>query len=612
MSREGLRYQMFSRRALLVAGMKGLAVTVLGGRLYYLSIVKGQQFKLRAEQNAINLRLIAPERGEIVDRYGEMMVTNRLDYQVYLIPEQAGDLVETLKNLGRVINLKTAALERIEKRAKRQRNFVPVTVAQDLTFDEFSRVNVNSPDLPGVFPEAGRTRLYLDGAETGHIVGYVGAPRDEDELADPLYSLPGFKVGIQGLEKNFDLELRGIQGTRRVEVNSVGREIRELEPRQDAVKGDTLKLTIDLALQRFTHRRLGEDSASAVVMDCNTGDILTMASSPSYNPNDFNLGLSSANWNAMLEDPRKPLLNKSIAGAYPPGSTVKMVIALAALEKGIINDRTKITCTGKHPFGDRTFHCWKDEGHGEVDLMAAIRQSCDVYFYHLAEKLDIDDMAEFLYAFGLGQTFDLGMTGQREGTVPTRAWKRRTQNLAWQKGETLNVSIGQGALTASPMQMAVMTARLATGKAITPRIVQSVGEKEFNRVDGFAQMEVKPHQLAKMQKAMGLVMKPGGTAYDPRRPRSAVIQAGKTGTAQVRRITMQQREDDVKRNNDLPWKTRDHALFVGYAPAENPRYVVSVLVEHGGGGSSVAAPIGRDILDEVIALEAKRTSEGDA
>ena len=603
MSREGLRYQMFSRRALMVAGVKGLAVTVLGGRLYYLSIVKGQQFQLRAEQNAINLRLIAPERGQIIDRNGHKLATNRLDYQVYLIPEQAGDLVQTLSLLGRVINLSDAAIERVESRAKRQRKFLPVTVAQDLTFDEFSLVNVNSPDLPGVFPDAGRTRFYPDGSYVAHVVGYVGNPRDEDEISDPLFSIPGFKIGLQGLERSFEKELRGVQGTRRVEVNSVGREIRELTPRQEAVKGEDIQLTIDLTLQKYIQDRLGEASAGVVVMECQTGNVLAMNSNPTYNPNDFNLGFSRANWQALLNDPRKPLLNKCIAGQYPPGSTIKMVIALAALEKGIIDSGTTVTCTGDHALGDNVFHCWNPRGHGRVTLNKAISQSCDVYFYELAEKLDIDIMAEYLREFGFGQIYDFGIGGQKEGIVPDKAWKRRVLNKAWQLGESLNVSIGQGAMTATPMQLAVMTARLATGKSVVPKIVSSVGANKYRESEGFNALTIKPNLLKMVQEGMRSVMVPGGTAYDPNRPKSAVSIAGKTGTAQVTRISMQQREDEVDRNRTLPWAQRDHALFVGYAPVENPKYVVSVLVDHGGGGSSVAAPIGRDVLDKVVALE---------
>lgn len=605
MSHEGLRYSIFSRRALLLAGAKGLAVTVLGGRLYYLSIVKGKQYQLRADKNRINLRLIAPERGEILDRNGIKLATNRQDYQVYLIPEQADDVVSTLERLGRIIDVSDQNITRIQARLKRQRKFLPVTVAENLSWEEFSKINVSTPDLPGIIPDAGLTRTYPDGAVVAPVVGYVGVPRESDG-DDPLFGLPGFKIGVHGLESSFDKDLRGYQGTRRVEVNNVGREIRELKPRQNAVEGKSIELSLDIDLQRYSMSRLGESAAGAVVMDIKSGEILALASAPTFNPNDFNLGLSHENWNALLKDPRKPLLNKCLSGQFPPGSTIKMVVALAALEKGIINSKTKFHCNGKHPYGDRIFHCWQDKGHGDVDLEDAIKHSCDVFFYNLAEKLEIDDLAKMSERFGMGVVHDIGLENQKKGLLPTREWKRRTFDDIWHGGETLNVSIGQGAMLTTPLQLAVMTSRLATGRRVDPSLVRSIGGQSLNVNNAFATMGINPYHLKLVQKGMKGVMALGGTAYDYNRKRSKPVLAGKTGTAQVRRISIEERESGVLKNTELAWRSRDHALFVGYAPYDNPRYAVSVLVQHGGGGSTVAAPIGRDLLDKALEIEAKK------
>lgn len=608
MSHEGLRYSIFSRRALLLAGAKGLAVTILGGRLYYLSIVKGEQYQLRADKNRINLRIIAPERGEIMDRNGVKLATNRQDYQVYLIPEQADDVVMTLKRLGRIIDVSDQNITRITTRLKRQRKFLPVTIAENLSWEEFSKINVYTPDLPGIVPDAGLTRTYPDGPAVAQIVGYVGVPRERDGN-DPLFGLPGFKIGVHGLERSFDKELRGYQGTRRVEVNNVGREIRELKPRQNALEGKNIDLSLDIELQRFAISQLGELAAGVVVMDIKSGEVVTLASAPTFNPNDFNLGLSHENWQALLKDPRKPLLNKCLSGQFPPGSTIKMVVALAALEKGIINSKTKHVCDGKHPYGDRIFHCWQDKGHGEMDLEGAIKHSCDVFFYALAEKLEIDDLAEMSKRFGMGMVHDIGLENQKKGLVPTREWKRRTFDDIWHGGETLNVSIGQGAMLTTPLQLAVMTSRLATGRMITPNLVKTVGGQSQNLENDFGTIGINPYHLKLVQKGMRGVMAAGGTAHDYNRKRSKPLQAGKTGTAQVRRISIEERESGVLKNEEIAWRTRDHALFVGYAPYENPRYAVSVLVQHGGGGSSVAAPIGRDILDKALEIEAARVPD---
>lgn len=598
MAREGLRYQTYSRRALLLAGLQGVALGALGLRLYYLSIVNGEKYRLRADKNRISIRLIAPERGEIYDRNGEKLATNTQDLRALLVPEQTDQLEPTLAKVQQIIDLNDRRLSRIRRRISRQRKFVPVTLAQGLDWETFSRLNVEIPQLPGVMTDAGLSRLYPGGEAIAHLVGYMASPDEEDVYKSPLYQLPGFKIGKQGLERRYEALLRGASGTRRVEVNAVGREIRELPPREESIRGNDLHLTLDMTLQQYVMQELGEEAAGVVVMDVASGDVLAMASSPGYDPNEFTRGISNANWQALLKDPRAPLLNKSVSGQYPPGSTIKMVVALAALEQGLITPDTTYYCNGKHRLGDHTFHCWQNRGHGRLNMLEAIAKSCDVYFYEVAEKLDIDLIADMASRFGLGATFDMGVDGEKEGLLPTREWKRIFQQQSWQLGETLNVAIGQGAMLATPLQLAVMTARLASGRQISPRIVADMARDESY----FAPLDVNPFHLETVQRTMEMVMEEGGTAHDYARRKSATKQAGKTGTAQVRRISLAERqaEGGVLENDELPWASRDHALFVGYAPAEAPQVAVSVIVQHGGGGSSVAAPLARRIMDKAL------------
>ncbi len=609
MAREGLRYQVFSRRALLLTGAQGLVLTALGGRLYYLSVVQGEKYKLRAEKNRVALRLIAPERGEIFDRNRRKLATNRPDFRVFMIPEQAEEIASTLEKIGRVVRLDERRIARLERQIKRQRKFVPITVAQGLDWRTFARVNVAVPDLPGVVTDAGLSRFYPSGNEIAHLIGYLASPGEEEVAANPLYQLPGFKVGRQGLERRYESRLRGSAGTRRVEVNAVGREIRELPPRQEAQAGNDLQLTLDIDLQKFVMEKLGEEAAGAVVMNAKTGEILSLASTPSFDPNEFTRGISNENWQALLKDPRKPLINKAVSGLYPPGSTVKPIIALAALEQGVVKEDTEHYCNGRHKFGNRTFRCWKRGGHGKLDLKGAISNSCDVYFYKIAEDLKIEAIADMLRRFGLGQRFDLGIDGEKEGLVPDPSWKRAVRNEPWHGGETLNVAIGQGALLATPLQLAVMTARLASGYKLEPSLVSK--DLETDAPDtSFAAMDANPLHMRIARRGMEMVMEVGGTAHDYRRPKSAPKQAGKTGTAQVRRISESEHQEGVRDNDELPWAMRDHALFIGYSPVDDPQVAIGMLVQHGGGGSSVAAPLARAIMDKTLELMKAKPAEG--
>lgn len=603
MNRETGRSKTFSRRAaVLLGGQLGL-FGVLAGRLYYLQVMESDKYKVLADENRVSLRIIPPVRGKILDRYGEPLASNRLNYRIIIIPEQTGDVGATLDVLANLLPINDADRRRILREVARRRRFLPVVVKDNLAWDDVSRVAVNTHDLPGVQFDVGFTREYPRGADLAHLVGYVAPPAEADLTGDPLLELPDFRIGRNGIEKVYDLAMRGRSGTSQIEVNALGRPIRELS-RIDGNAGHDVALTIDAALQRYCMQRLSrEESAAAVVMDVNNGDILAAASWPSFDPNDFATGIPAALWRQLLADARGPLTNKAVAGQYAPGSTYKMVVALAALEAGVITPEANIGCPGHMDLGDNRFHCWKKGGHGPMDMVEAIKQSCDVYFYEIARRCGVDRIAAMSRRLGLGYVLGVDLPGERGGLIPTRAWKQATQGTAWAQGETLVAGIGQGFVLATPLQLAVMTARMANGgKAIEPHLAR-------DRIDGrnlvprsdrdYPSLGIPQAHLAVILKAMsGVVNDPRGTAFRARITEPGMAMGGKTGTSQVRRISSQERITGVRKPHEVPWKERDHALFVGYAPVHAPRFACACIVEHGGGGSAIAAPIVRDILLE--------------
>ena len=602
METEGERYRLYSRRALMLGGLQGLLSTAVIGRFYYLGVIESGQYKTLAEENRVSLRFLAPERGEILDRAGRPLATNRRDYRIFLVPEQTRDVEATLDSLGQMIALSDNETRRLLERIRRQRSFQPVSVAENLDWETFARVNVASIKLAGVQPDAGHTRFYPVGRATSHVVGYVGPVTREDVRDDPIFHIPGVKIGRAGLESTFDLALRGQAGTSRFEVNAYGRVVRELT-RQEGEAGQTLTLTIDLELQNYVVERLAEESAAAVVMNVENGDILVQASTPAFDSNQFNLGYSQEDWDALVKDPRKPLINKCLAGQYPPGSTFKMIVAFAALEAGVVSSSETIPCTGERALGDRIFHCWKEEGHGRLSMADAIGQSCDLYFYEIARRVGIDKIAKMARRFGLGEEHSIGIGGQAEGLVPDKGWKMANYGERWQVGETLIIGIGQGALQSTPLQLALMTARIANGgQRVRPRLVQALGTELLPPAPA-PEMGLDPRHLDLIKTGMIKTMRAGGTAFGSRIVDPDYSMAGKTGTSQVRRITAAEREAGLETLKQRPWKERDHALFVGYAPIESPKYAVAVVVEHGGGGSAVAAPIASDILARAMDMD---------
>jgi penicillin-binding protein 2 len=591
------RYATFSRRTLMLSGGMASVFALLAGRLYQLQIVDGSLYLMQAEDNSISDRLLAPPRGRVMDRFGTILAGNRRNYRTLIVPEQTSGLETALEMLARVIPLPEHQRERILKEAKTNPPFVPIVVAENLSWDEFARLNIDLPYLKGVQTDVGETRDYPFGKELSHVLGYVALVSQDDlkeapRPDDPLLSLPGFRIGKRGVERAFDANIRGEAGTSSVEVNAHGRVMRELR-RNEGLPGSDLYLTIDQELQSFAYQRLKDESAACTVMDAETGDILALVSTPGYDPNGFNVGLSGAEWNNLTNDPYKPLLNKVLSGTYPPGSTFKVAVALAALENGVITPDTTFACRGYITVGGRRFHCWRRGGHGQVNLNLGLKYSCDCYFYEVARKLGIDALQEGARKLGLGAPTGIEIPGERGGLIPTQEWKRANFNEGWQQGDTVNAGIGQGFILATPLQLCTMTARLASGKSVSPRIVHSHGGAQ----PAAPSLGISGESLAAVRGGLNAVMnEAGGTAYRSRIAEPEFAFGGKTGTAQVRRITAQERASGVLRNDQLPWELRDHALFIAFAPVVKPRYALSVVIEHGSSGSGAAAPVARDIL----------------
>jgi penicillin-binding protein 2 len=596
---------------MFLAGGQALLFSGLAARMYYLQVVESNRYRVLADENRISLRLLPPPRGQVLDRRGVPLAVNVQNYRIVIVPEEADDVENMLERLNRLVEVPEHDRRRILREVRRRRAFVPVTVRENLSWEEVSRIEVNAPDLPGINIDVGQARNYPFGGSIAHALGYVASVSERELTGDPLLELPGFRIGKSGIERQYDLQLRGKAGNAEVEVNALGRVIRELR-RQEGQPGQDVHLTIDVGLQEFVAKRIANERRAAVVaMDAHTGDVLAMVSVPSFDPNAFNEGLSGKDWNRLITNPDTPLTNKTIAGQYAPGSTFKIAVALAALEANIAPS-FEATCWGHIQLGNQRFHCWKKGGHGPVDMIDAIKGSCDIYFYELAKRVGIDRISAMANKLGLGHSLDLDIPGERNGLMPTRGWKQATIGEAWQLGETLVAGIGQGYVLATPLQLAVMTARLVNGGyAVTPRLTLAPPG-----VDPADEPPREFEKLALSDSARRIVMQgmdevvnnpQGGTAWRSRIEEKEFAMGGKTGTSQVRRISLAERDRGLRKNKDRPWRERDHALFVGYAPVDSPRYVVSVIVEHGGGGSKAAAPIARDVL-----LEAQRRDSSSA
>ena len=603
MNRDNDKGKVLIRRSLIMALIKFLLLMVIIARLYYLQVYQADRYKTLADENRISTRLLVPPRGIIFDRNGVTIASNQQNFQALIVAEQAPNVQETLDAFKKIMPLSEAEEERIKKDLKRNRSFVPIKIRDNLSWEEVSRIQLNAPDLPGIVIDEGLTRYYPFGAGMAHILGYVSSVSDKDVKDDPLLEVPGFKIGKSGIEKYLEKALRGESGNLKLEVNAYGRIMKEIE-RVDGIPGKDVQLTIDSRLQQKAFELFGEESGAAVLLDVHTGEILAFVSAPSFDPNMMTQGLSTEDWNALLHNERNPLTDKAISGQYSPGSTFKMIVALAALEAGVIKPETRTYCAGKMFLGNHAFHCWKKEGHGHLNVVEALQHSCDIFFYETAQKLGIEKIADMARRFGLGSKINIGLENEKAGLIPDKEWKLRRFGEPWQQGESLISGIGQGYILTTPLQLATMTARLVNGGYEIKPTFLKVSDGEKSKIK---KIDVSPANLELIKEGMyAVVNKPGGTAWCSQFDYHGQRMGGKTGTTQVRRITMKERREGIKKESELPWRLRNHALFVGYAPHDNPKYAVAVLVEHGGGGSSVAAPLAGKILREAVMLDPTR------
>ncbi|WP_156839126.1 penicillin-binding protein 2 [Novosphingobium aquimarinum] len=572
----------FDRRSLVFGSLQAGVGVLLAGRLGYLSVTQNEKYQLEAESNRVNLSLIPPRRGWILDRNGAPLASNRADFRVDAIPERMTDPLATVAELGKLLELSEVEIRDLLDKIEKSRGFAPIEVATGLDWDRFAAVSVRLPDLPGVVTQRGFSRYYPTGCTVGHLVGYVGTASAEDyeKERNPLLVTPGYKIGKDAIERVFEHRLRGKPGARRVEVTASGRIVRDLETREDD-PGAPVKLTINGPLQDYASRRLGPESGAVVVMDCTNGDILTMASMPCFDPNSFSDGIGRLEWKMLADDDHVPLRNKVLRGLYPPGSTVKPMVALAFREAGLDPDAS-VFCGGGLRVGNRVFHCWNRRGHGQVNMAKGIYQSCDVYFYHFAQKIGMDKIAEMAKHLGLQQEFDLPVVGQSYGTVPDPAWKLRKYGKEWADYDTVNATIGQGYMLVNPLQQAVMASRIASGRKLMPRLIYT------GKPQNAPSLGIPQDHLDYIHQAMSDVINGPGTAGRARLPIEDVKMAGKTGTAQVVGL-------NISSGKGGPWKYRDHGHFICFAPFDKPKYACAVVVEHGG-GSGAAYPIARDVM----------------
>ena len=616
---DGERSGLFTRRALLLGGAQAVLLTALAGRLYQLQVVETDRFSSMAEENRVSMRLLPPSRGLIFDRGGVPLAVNRNNFRVMAASDRGRGADVLVERLDQILILGDAEKIRLLRELRRSRNAQPIVVRENLGWEEVARVEFNAPDLPGVFIDLGQSRDYPEGDLMSHIVGYTGRVADEDLAGrdDPVLQLATMRFGKKGVERSLEDNLRGRAGAVQVEVNAVGRVVRELD-RTEGQPGANALLTIDLDIQRFAAEKMKEhQSGSVVVLDVITGDVIAMVSTPGFDPSTFARGITQAEWRDLLDDPQRPLHNKAIAGVYPPGSTYKMVTALAALDAKVIDPWTRLPCPGFLELGKIKFHCWLKGGHGSTNVTEAIAMSCDCFFYEAARRAGIDRVSDMAQRLGFGKVSELGLPGESAANQPTRTWKQEKIGKAWQHGDTFNLGIGQGYMTATPLQLAIMTARLANGGyEVQPNLLLAKATPREELVPPAPRtkptapsLRLNPQHLAVIRQGMSDVVNTGhGTANALRSKQPEFTFAGKTGTAQVKRITEREREMGITQAS-LPWHLRHHALFVCYGPVDNPRYACAVIVEHGQAGGATAGPIGRDVLVETMKRDPSRRTD---
>lgn len=591
----------FTRRALLCMAVQAGAMGELARHLYHIQINDGDHYARMAANNRVSKRLLAPPRGRIVDRYGIALANNKENWRALLMPEETTDVTGIIERFSALIPLDERDRNRIARELRHQRRFVPVMLRDFLSWDEMARIELNAPSLPGVLIDVGTRRVYPEGELLAHIIGYVAPPNENDVAHSTLLALPGMRVGRAGIEQNQDEKLRGTAGSVEMEVNAVGRVISELN-REEGVPGEEISLTIDRGLQQRVLNHIGDQTASAVVMDCHNGEVLAMVSTPSFDPSLFDSGVSHAQWIEWTNNQHTPLINKAVAGVYPPGSTFKPAVAMAALESGLVSPTDRVFCPGHLDVGGTRFHCWSRWGHGSVDLHLALKYSCDVYFYEIARRIGMDRIAQTAHRMGLGVPLDIELPHTRSGLIPTPAW-RQAHHHHWNGGDTIVSGIGQGFIQVTPLQLATYTARMATGRAVQPHLMRAVnGElSPMANPDNWPSLNMPEKYLQALRAGMfAVVNEPHGTAPKAQLDLPGMAMAGKTGSAQVRHVSRALRESGHFNSANLPWEYRPHALFICFAPYDAPRYAVSVVIEHGNAGADAAAPLARNIMRDTL------------
>ena len=594
MLRDIRKNKIFNRRALVLGSAQSALAGALVMRLSYLQLWKHEEYSIQSDSNRIKPVINPAPRGTVVDRHGFPLTKNDSNYRLLLYLDRKRDVDQLVAKLTEVLDLSDEAKNIFVTKIKNARRKSIISLMDNLGWDDLARIETNAHLLSGVSIESGIMRRYPYPSETAHFLGYVSLPseKDIDENEQNLFMHPDFRIGKFGLEKTFDEPLRGKYGVKYVEVNVHEIPLRTLSIKAP-VEGSRLHLTVDFGLQKYVTERIKDVVASAIVLNVKTGEILAYASSPTFDPNNFVEGVSKEYWNQVNTDPRKPLSNKPISATYPPGSTFKLMVALAGLESGF-NPNTKVFCNGSYQFGKRAFHCWKEEGHGSLDLMGGIMHSCNTYFFTLANQIGYEKFTEMAKRFGYGEKIDISLYGGKVGNVPSDEWKRKVIKQPWVGGDTLNTAIGQGFVLATPLQMALVTARIANGGIpIKPYLVRNHNIfKQFDTLKN-EPLIAEAHIKFVQEGMRRVVNEPGGTAYGKRIEIKGFEMAGKTGTSQV----VSKREKEMSKEENLA--NANHAIFVGFAPVEDPKYAISVVVEHGGSGSGTAAPIAKDIMMEV-------------
>jgi len=605
MPKENEKQRTLTRRAVIFGGLQMAAFSALAGRLCYLQFFKADEYATLSENNRIKLQLIAPERGVILDRYGIPMATNEKNYRLFIDYSTLSQPVfkATIDKLHDLVPLNEKKLKALQHTRVSSAS-MPEMLKEHLSWEEVSLIELHMLELAGVYIDVGQIRHYPFVEEAAHLIGYVGTV-SEDEVTDdePLLRLPDFKIGKNGVEKMMEERLRGIAGIRQLEVNVHGVPVREVG-KKPSTPGEAIRLTIDSRLQDYTAQLVRNESASVVVMEVDTGNVLALVSMPGFDPDAFSKVIANDYWKVLSTDKKGPLLNKAISGMYPPGSTFKLMVGLAGLDAGVITPSTTVYCPGQFFLGDHKFNCWKEGGHGTVNFHEAVAQSCDTFFYTVGERLGIEGYAEMARRFGLGEAHNLGLIGEKSGVIPDPDWKMQHYKQRWSGGDTINCAIGQGYVLSTPMQLAIMTARMVNGGyAVEPRLW--IPPNSPNPT--FTPIDIKADVLQFARDGMSAVVNsPNGTAYGKRIMEPRFAMGGKTGTSQVRKILVRGVKQDT-----IPWEYRHHALFIGFAPVDTPKYAICVAIEHGGGGAAAAAPVARDVLLKIQQLdEDEREKEG--